>query len=210
MQRRRNWRPVAILSPDDLIAQATKLIRPPPAGPPLQADLRRAISSAYYAVFHLTLAAAADVVVGRIHRGSPNYALVYRSVDHRGFKELCEVTRKSSLRQNTGITGRQAGLAPILRALRRRLLRCRRHDTKPTMIHVLVSGSRPCSKLTWRERHCTTGRQRRRSSERPSWCCFCFLHDNPQAPVCGRLLRVHSSAASTAATSSRRSITSGS
>jgi hypothetical protein len=115
MQRRRNWRPVAILSPDDLIAQATKLIRPPPAGPPLQVDFRRAISSAYYAVFHLTLAAAADVVVGRIHRGSPNYALVYRSVDHRGFKELCEVTRKSSLPAKYRNHGPAGGFGPDLK-----------------------------------------------------------------------------------------------
>jgi hypothetical protein len=56
---------VSILSPEDLIAQAAKLIRPPPKGPPLQVDLRRAISAAYYGVFHATLIAVADTLIGR-------------------------------------------------------------------------------------------------------------------------------------------------
>jgi hypothetical protein len=88
---------VAVLSPEDLIAQATKLTRPSRAGRPLQVDLRRAISSAYYTIFHLTLTAAADHVVGRVHRDSPNYALVYRNINHRQLRELCEITRRSSL-----------------------------------------------------------------------------------------------------------------
>jgi hypothetical protein len=88
---------VSILNPDDLIAQAAKLIRPPPKGPRLQVDLRRAISAAYYGVFHATLIAVADTLIGRAHRVSPHYALAYRSVDHRGFKTCCEVVRRSPL-----------------------------------------------------------------------------------------------------------------
>jgi hypothetical protein len=88
---------VSILNPDDLIAQATKLIRPPPKGLPLQVDLRRAISAACYAVFHATLSAVADTLAGRAHRVSLHYALAYRSVDHRAFKTLCEVVRRSPL-----------------------------------------------------------------------------------------------------------------
>ena len=95
--RGRNWRTVSVLNPDDLIAQAAKLIRPPPKGPPLQVDLRRAISAAYYGVFHATMIAAADTLIGRVHRVSPHYALVYRSVDHRVFKTFCELVRRSPL-----------------------------------------------------------------------------------------------------------------
>ena len=80
---------MAILNPDHLIEQAAELIRPPPAGPPRQVDLRRAISSAYYAVFHATLAAVADAFVGRTNRASEQYALVYRSVSHERFKRTC-------------------------------------------------------------------------------------------------------------------------
>jgi hypothetical protein len=82
---------VAILNPEHLLEQAEKLIRPPPAGPPRQADIRRAVSAAYYSVFHTTMAAAADVAIGRVHRVPEQYSLVYRSVHHRGFMELCSV-----------------------------------------------------------------------------------------------------------------------
>jgi len=47
----------------------------PRGGAPRQADLRRAISSAYYAVFHAIMAEAADDFVGSTHRHTPRYAL---------------------------------------------------------------------------------------------------------------------------------------
>jgi hypothetical protein len=51
---------MAILNPKHLLDQAARLIIPPPAGPPRQVDVRRAISSAYYGAFHATLIAAAS------------------------------------------------------------------------------------------------------------------------------------------------------
>jgi uncharacterized protein (UPF0332 family) len=54
---------VAILNPDQLFEQAEKLIAIP-AGRPRQVDIRRAISSAYYAIFHAIITAAADQFVG--------------------------------------------------------------------------------------------------------------------------------------------------
>lgn len=80
---------MAALNPDHLFEQADRLIAAPPAGPPRQVDLRRAISGAYYGVFHFVLAALADEFVGVTRRGTPAYELVYRSVDHRIFKRLC-------------------------------------------------------------------------------------------------------------------------
>jgi hypothetical protein len=80
---------LAILNPEHLLEQANRLIAPPPAGPPRQVDLRRAISAAYYAVFHATLATAADRYVGAINRATSQYTLVYRSVDHKELRELC-------------------------------------------------------------------------------------------------------------------------
>jgi len=85
---------VAILNPDHLFDQADKLIIAPATGAPRQVDLRRAVSSAYYGVFHATLAAAADELVGRTKRGEPRYQLVYRSVSHRALFELCVEVRK--------------------------------------------------------------------------------------------------------------------
>ena len=88
---------MAVLSPEHLLEQAERLVDAPPAGPPRQVDVRRAISSAYYAVFHHIAAAAADEVIGKTLRQSGRYALVYRSIDHRALRELCEGVRKSTL-----------------------------------------------------------------------------------------------------------------
>jgi hypothetical protein len=43
-----------VIDPDHLLKQAQRLARPPRPGAPRQADLRRAVSSAYYAIFHAT------------------------------------------------------------------------------------------------------------------------------------------------------------
>lgn len=85
---------MAILNPDHLFEQADKLIIAPPSGPPRQVDLRRAVSSAYYGVFHAALTAAADEVVGRTKRGDRRYELVYRSISHRALFELCTEVMK--------------------------------------------------------------------------------------------------------------------
>src|SRR5215467_12928539 len=71
------------LDPEELLEQARRL-----AAQPSQADLRRAISAAYYGLFHFFLAAAADMIVGPEKRGAPCYGLVYRSVDHSQLRAL--------------------------------------------------------------------------------------------------------------------------
>jgi ATP phosphoribosyltransferase regulatory subunit HisZ len=88
---------VTIPNPEHLFEQADKLIAPPAAGAPRQVDLRRAVSSAYYGVFHATLAAAADLFVGRTKRSTAQYGLVYRIVDHRSLRALCIEVAKSNL-----------------------------------------------------------------------------------------------------------------
>jgi hypothetical protein len=60
-------------------------------------DLRRAISDAYYGIFHATLAAAADQFVGASKRATSHYALVYRSVSHGVIRELCLEIKKQTL-----------------------------------------------------------------------------------------------------------------
>ena len=57
----------------------------------------RAISNAYYALFHAVIAEAADDLVGRTHRQTPRYMLVYRSVDHKRLRGLCEDIAKQNL-----------------------------------------------------------------------------------------------------------------
>ena len=81
---------MAVLNPDHLLEQADGLIVPPGGGAPRQADLRRAISNAYYAVFHAVVTQAADELVGKTNRTTPRYALVYRSIDHSSLRKVCE------------------------------------------------------------------------------------------------------------------------
>lgn len=78
-----------ILNPDHLIAQGRDLIHPAGAGKPRQVALRRAISDAYYAVFHFTCTALADHWIGYVHRRTERYALVYRAVEHRALASFC-------------------------------------------------------------------------------------------------------------------------
>lgn len=86
---------MTILNADHLLEQADKLAAPAPAGAPRQVNLRRAISAAYYGLFHFSLTAAADEFVGVTQRATSRYALVYRSIDHRTLKDLCVEVNKS-------------------------------------------------------------------------------------------------------------------
>jgi uncharacterized protein (UPF0332 family) len=80
--------------PEDLLEQADGLTIEGAS----ETNLRRAISNAYYALFHLALTAAADMVAGGDSppRASPRYSLVYRSVDHSRLRWLCDAVRKTN------------------------------------------------------------------------------------------------------------------
>jgi uncharacterized protein (UPF0332 family) len=80
---------MSVLNPKHLLDQADRLISSTSAGAPRQVDIRRAISAAYYSVFHYVMTMAADEFIGNTKRRDQRYTLVYRSVDHRTFKELC-------------------------------------------------------------------------------------------------------------------------
>lgn len=80
---------MAVLNPDHLIEQAERLIVRPPAGPPRQVDLRRAISAAYYALFHEIITSVADQIVGITLRGTREHALVCRAMDHGTIRKTC-------------------------------------------------------------------------------------------------------------------------
>ena len=55
---------------------------------PSQASLRRAVSTAYYAMFHCLAGTAADLLIGR-HR-SPAWHRVYRALDHGSTRNACQ------------------------------------------------------------------------------------------------------------------------
>jgi hypothetical protein len=86
-----------MIDPSHLIDQARRLSANQRTGKPRQADLRRAISSAYYAVFHALSAAAADMFAGKSRRNAVSYTLLYRAFEHTQLKRLCEVASRPTL-----------------------------------------------------------------------------------------------------------------
>ena len=57
---------------------------------PSESHLRRAVSTAYYAVFHHLLAIAALRFAGAGHERRPIYALIYRGFNHSRMKTVCK------------------------------------------------------------------------------------------------------------------------
>ena len=56
---------------------------------PTQADLRRAVSTAYYVLFHCLAGAAADLLTGSSRR-SPEWHQVYRALEHGKARNACQ------------------------------------------------------------------------------------------------------------------------
>ena len=71
------------MNPSDLIATARGLAESDPS----QANLRRAVSTAYYAVFHCLAGTAADVLI--IRSRSEAWHQVYRALEHGSAKNAC-------------------------------------------------------------------------------------------------------------------------
>jgi uncharacterized protein (UPF0332 family) len=73
--------------PEEFLRQADAMTA---QAEPTQVDLRRAISNAYYALFHLSLTAAADMLLTPTARNGDLYALIYRGVEHARLRDLCK------------------------------------------------------------------------------------------------------------------------
>lgn len=82
---------------DDLLTQAENLLRAD-ARKPKQANLRRAVSSAYYGLFHLLIEEATSLVVGTSHANKPLRQLVGRGFTHTAMKEASAEFGKSTPR----------------------------------------------------------------------------------------------------------------
>jgi len=76
-----------VLDPGALLAVACLLLDETNA-PATDASIRRAISSAYYALFHVILRAAAERFAGAGHETSAVFALIYRNFDHRRMADV--------------------------------------------------------------------------------------------------------------------------
>jgi hypothetical protein len=108
---------VTIPNVEHFFEQAERLIAPTGPGAARQTDLRRAISGAYYGLFHGLLSAAADEFVGSTKRTSIEYGLAYRSVDHRTLRDLSVELAKPSLSAKYRRYEPEGGFGPDLQAL---------------------------------------------------------------------------------------------
>lgn len=99
--------------PTHLFEQAEALVAGGATGQPRQASLRRAISTAYYGLFHFTLTAAADMVVGSSNRATNRYSLVYRSIDHGRLMTLCRQLRGTEAERPVKLYEPSDGFGPI-------------------------------------------------------------------------------------------------
>ena len=74
------------MNPHDLVQTARRLAESG-APQPTQADLRRAVSTAYYALFHCLAGTAADLLTGA-SRGK-EWHQVYRALEHGKARDAC-------------------------------------------------------------------------------------------------------------------------
>lgn len=76
------------------IASAKTLCSASGRGKPRQADLRRAVSAAYYAVFHELARTCADALVGKTKakRADKAWVEVYRGLDHGAARKACDTS----------------------------------------------------------------------------------------------------------------------
>ena len=85
------------MKPSDLIAQANRLASAS-RGRPRQVDLKRALSGAYYAMFHALASECADAVVGAGRdRSEDAWTRVYRALDHGAVKNACNQVKSKGM-----------------------------------------------------------------------------------------------------------------
>ena len=78
------------MKPLDLMEAARGLMELSPRRPS-QANLRRAVSTAYYALFHCLAACAANSLIGRVRDAA--WHQTYRVLEHGKAREACENKR---------------------------------------------------------------------------------------------------------------------
>jgi hypothetical protein len=97
---------------DDLLAQARDLATKDPRRP-RQANLRRAVSASYYALFHFLAEMASRQMMGGGREWTPYRQLIARAADHNAMKEVCKQFAAGALRpglQKSLPTGFQVSL----------------------------------------------------------------------------------------------------
>lgn len=104
-----------MISAEDLQNHATSLIASRGRGAPRQIELRRAISAAYYSLFHHFAQSASDLAVGRTHRNSFRYVLAYRSIQHGDINSICLEVIKPAVKPDFRPDSTTAQFDPTIR-----------------------------------------------------------------------------------------------
>ena len=80
------------MQPVDFIATARDLADSNPRGRPRETNLRRAVSTTYYALFHCIAQSGADLLVGGsgADRSRPAWRQAYRALDHGVARQRCK------------------------------------------------------------------------------------------------------------------------
>lgn len=74
-------------------------------GRPRDAFMRRAVSTAYYALFHALARLCADELVGRAYARTAGYARVYRALDHASARRALRSQEAAQLGSAVGRIG---------------------------------------------------------------------------------------------------------
>lgn len=95
----------------DLLTVARELADGGTAG----ARLKRAVSTAYHAVFHKISYAAAQRFLGAGREATGAYAILYRSFDHRHLKTVCMALQASTLTKKFRVQLRRGTVSQDIR-----------------------------------------------------------------------------------------------
>ena len=104
-----------MLDPAELLDAARLLVDASNSTPPPDGQLRRAISTAYYALFHKVLDSAATRFMGTNHRHRPGFSLLYRGFNHGRMKSICKSIDVALLSQTYA---RHLGVARVSQDMR--------------------------------------------------------------------------------------------
>ena len=85
--------------PAELIEVSEVLVARTAAASPSAGQRRRAVSTAYYAVFHTLLQAAADRFIGPPRSADASYKIIYRGFNHGRMRAVCEALAARQLSQ---------------------------------------------------------------------------------------------------------------
>ncbi len=104
-----------MLDSAEFLDTARLLVDASSSTPPSDGQLRRAISTSYYALFHKVLDAAATRFMGSENRHQPGFALLYRGFNHGRMKAVC---KSIDVGQLSPTYARQLGVAHVSQDMR--------------------------------------------------------------------------------------------